>query len=286
MIQLLLTISDDRLALRDLHRHLLRRFGAPTPCHLPDPVSQLVLTLVGGRTPEAVSKAAFEALANRFGSWEHLRDASPDQVLALMAPVTYAVEKVLRLQAALRMITALCGRLEIDFLAGWPVESALAWLERLPGVGRKGSAATLNFSTLRMRALVIDTHHLRVLRRLGLIRPQADTKEAYRRMMPLLPADWTADDLDVHHCLIKRLGREICRYQRADCEVCPLRTSCAGALSGAPYNSMPRRGGEPPEERKPSRLFKPKPGPSGARVSTLKKDGGSSTVSEDRQITG
>lgn len=267
MTQLLLTISDNRPAPSDLHRLLVRRFGAPEPCYLPDPVSQLVLTLVGGRTPEAVSKAAFEALAQRFGSWEQLRDAAPDQVLALMAPVTFAVEKVLRLQAALRMITARCGGLELDFLAGWPVGSALTWLERLPGVGRKSSAATLNFSTLRMRALVIDTHHLRVLRRLGLIRPQADTKEAFRRMMPLLPAEWTAQEFDDHHCLIKRLGQEICRYQRADCEICPLRKSCAGAGLGAVVQPVPTQGKRSSRESGSLRSFNLNQESPGAQIS-------------------
>ena len=268
MTQLILTIADDRLNPGDIQRLLLRRFGTPEPCYLLDPVSQLVLTLVGGRTREAVSKAAFEALVLRFETWERLRDAPPDQVLALIAPVTYAVEKVLRLQGALRMITARCGGLNLDFLAGWPVESALTWLERLPGVGRKVGAATLNFSALRMRALVIDTHHLRVLRRLGLIRPRADTKEAYRRMMPLLPASWTAADLDDHHTLVKRLGQEVCRYQKADCDLCPLRAYCAGALAEPPALY---RGVRAWEEGASARNLRTKRGPSGCTPSAYRQ---------------
>ena len=98
--------------------------------------------------------------------------------------------------------------------------------ERLPGAGRKVSAATLNFSTLRMRALVVDTHHLRVVRNLGLTRPHATYEEAYRRLMPRLPAQWGAAELDDHHQLMKALGQTICRPESPRCGACPLQDLC------------------------------------------------------------
>ena len=61
------------------------------------------------------------------------------------------------------------GVLSLDFLADLPVEEARAWLERLPGVGPKTSAAVLSFSTLRRPALPVDSHHHRVAARTGLI---------------------------------------------------------------------------------------------------------------------
>jgi endonuclease III len=44
---------------------------------------------------------------------------------------------------------------------------AMQWLRGLPGVGSKVAATVLNLSTLRMRALPVDTHLLRVGERLG-----------------------------------------------------------------------------------------------------------------------
>ena len=64
---------------------------------------------------------------------------------------------------------------------------SLIWLERLSGVGRKFAAATPNFGTLARPALVIDTHHLRVLRRLGFVGWRADLRKTYDTVMPLLP---------------------------------------------------------------------------------------------------
>ena len=186
--------------------------------------------MIGGRTREAESRAAFEALRDRFGDWEVVRDAPPRAVYATIAPVNFAEVKALRLQSALHAITTLRGRIELDFLGELPVDTALAWLERLPGVGRKVSAATLNFSTLRMRALVVDTHHLRVVRNLGLTRPHANYEEAYRRLMPRLPAQWGAAELDDHHQLMKALGQTVCRSEAPSCDACPLRDLCPGAL--------------------------------------------------------
>lgn len=225
-MQLLLPIEDDPLTLEAIHTRLLARIGRPRPCYLLDPVSQFVMGMIGGRTREAESLAAFEALRSIFGEWEAVRDAPPRAIHAAIAPVNFSEIKAPRLQAALRAITAHRRRLELDFLAELTVDTALAWLERLPGVGRKVSAATLNFSTLRMRALVVDTHHLRVVRKLGLTRPHASHEEAYRRLMPRLPPDWDAGVLDDHHQLLKRLGQTICRSDRSQCRDCPLNDLC------------------------------------------------------------
>ena len=198
-------------------------------------MSQLGLGIIGGRTYGSVSLAAFEALAHRFGTWDRVRDAPVAEVQKTIRAVTYAEAKAAHLQGALRRITAVRGRLTLDFLRALTVENALIWLENLSGVGRKASAATLNFSTLRMEALVIDTHHLRVLRRLGLVNPRTDLAEAHDRITPCLPADWTADDLDDHHGMIKALGQKTCRHGNPDCGGCPLSDLCptGGAVKKA-----------------------------------------------------
>ena len=61
------------------------------------------------------------------------------------------------------------GNLSLDFIKNWSVEKVRKWLEEIPGIGVKTSAAILNFSKVRMRALVVDPHHLRVAQRLGII---------------------------------------------------------------------------------------------------------------------
>jgi len=230
-MQLLLALDDRTGTLAEIHRRLQRRFGPQGPFHLLDPVSQLVMGLVGGRTHAKISRSAFEALLRRFGGWEAVRDAPVGEIETIIAAVTYADAKARRLKAALEAITRAHGRLTLDNLERLTVAAAIDWLERLPGVGRKVAAATLNFSSLRKPALVVDTHHLRVLRSLALVGPKADFRHAYDAMMALLPSDWSATDLDEHHQLMKRLGQTFCRPAVPCCRHCPLRDLCPTATA-------------------------------------------------------
>ena len=225
-MQLPLQLDDRAERLTAIDARLRRRFGAQGPWRLVEPMSQLVLAMVGGRTLEADSREAFVALADRFHFWEDLRDAPASEIEEIIRAVTFAEVKARRLKAALHAIARARGSLTIDFLADFGVEQALAWLERLPGVGRKTAASTLNFSTLRMKALVIDTHHLRVLRRLGLVGRRTVVAEAYRQIVPYLPASWSAADFDNHHQLMKRLGQEQCRHGQTNCTECALQDLC------------------------------------------------------------
>ena len=228
-MQLVFGFDDRPRILAEIHRRLGRRFGPQGPWLLLDPVSQLVMGMLGIRTRGEVSETAFEALLMRYGRWEAVRDAAVAEIRGIIAEVTYPEVQAPRLKAALQAVTASDGRLKLDHLGSLRVDHALTWLERLPGIGRKVAAATLNFSTFRKAALVIDTHHLRVLQRLRLVDRDADGAEAYDRLMPVLPADWTAADLDEHHQLMKALGQNICRHAYPSCRRCPLNDLCPTA---------------------------------------------------------
>lgn len=215
--------------LERLHRLLLATYGRPGPWVLFDPVSQLVMALIGTRTVTTTSKRVFVALMRRYGSWAEVSGRSPAELRAILAPVTYAEAKAERLPEALRAIARACGALDLDFLGAWPEEPALHWLERLPGVGRKVSAATLNFSLLRRRVLVVDLHHLRVVQRLGLVPPTATLAQAYHMLMRRLPDRWTAADLDDHHMLIMHHAQTVCRAIKPRCDTCVLAGFCPTA---------------------------------------------------------
>ena len=231
-MQLLLDLDDRARTLAEIHRRLQGRFGPLSSLLRLDPVSQLVMGLIGGRTRSEVSKAAFEALLRRFGAWDAVRDAPVCEIQGVIQDVTFAELKAPRLKATLAAITRAHDGLTLDSLGRMTVEDALAWLERLPGVGRKVAAATLNFSTLRKAALVIDTHHVRVLRRLELVGARHNLKQVYDHVMPLLPPDWRAADLDEHHQLMKLLGQTHCRHEIPLCHSCPLQDLCPSAPAG------------------------------------------------------
>ena len=229
-MQLTLKIDNHSELLAEVHKRLRRHFGSQIRFSNLDPVSQLVKSLIGGRTRGAVSKAAFEGLLKKFETWENVRDATASEIEKVIREVTFADIKAQRLKSALVAINAANGKLTLCNLENKATEESLRWLERLPGVGRKVAASTLNASTLRKPALVIDTHHMRVLYRLNLIDRRSTIKNAYERIMPLLPVNWSAKDVDEHHQLIKILGQTICRHTHPSCRSCPLRDLCSSSL--------------------------------------------------------
>jgi len=103
----------------------------------------------------------------------------------------------------------------------------MTWLQGLPGVGCKVSAAVLNFSTLNRRALVVDTHVHRVARRLGLVGRSTLPSEAYAMLMAEAPSNWTSEDLFEFHWLLKKLGQSVCTEAQPACALCPMREDCA-----------------------------------------------------------
>jgi endonuclease-3 len=153
-----------------VHERLCAVYECPIPYfHHLDPLSELVSSLLSHRTRNADSARAFKALRARYPDWAAVRDATTADVQALVGCCTWPELKAPRIQEVLREITARRGELSLDFLAEMSVADAREWLERLPGVGPKTSAAVLSFSNLHRRALPVDSHHHRVAIRLGLI---------------------------------------------------------------------------------------------------------------------
>lgn len=211
---------------------LRSRFGSAGPIHAMTPIGQLVKSSISSRTRDAISLVAYHhRLVEAYPQWSAIAGAMPAAVETVIGDVTFASVKARHLREALRMVEASRPDFNLAFLGQGSVSEALAWLERLPGVGRKVSASTLNFSTLRMPAFVVDTHVLRILRRFGFIGARSDTRAAYDRMTGILNG-WSAADLAELHILMKRLGQDICRADRACCRECPIGRRCQFSVAG------------------------------------------------------
>ena len=210
-----------------IHGRLCRAYGCPIAYfHALDPLSELVSSLLSHRTRNADSARAYATLRARFRDWEAVRDAPSAEVQAAIAAATWPEQKAPRLQAILRAITAERGELALDFLAGMEVPAARAWLERLPGVGPKTSAAVLAFSALRRAALPVDSHHHRVAVRTGLIPPGLAVGPSHAALAALLPPEWDAQQVYDHHEVMMLHGQRCCFFQRPACARCVLLDLC------------------------------------------------------------
>jgi endonuclease-3 len=211
--------------LRSVRNRLRVVYGAIRDAERLNPIDQFVRSFLGSRTYDRASWNAFLRLLSRYESWDDVADATPDDIAAALAHVTYPEKKAPELKRALEKIRARAGAINLDFLQTLDTGTALLWLEQIHGVGRKIAAATLNFSTLRKRAFVVDTHVLRVLQRFGFVKPNAGTEETYNAVMAAAEG-WHADDLYELHWHLKTLGQRTCTHRRARCENCPLAAIC------------------------------------------------------------
>lgn len=229
-----------RALAQEVHRRLCPVFGCPIRYfNRLNPMEELVSSYLNHRTRNRDARRAYDALRAALPTWEGVRDAPVERVVRLIAPCTWPEQKGPGLQAVLRGVAARAGGFDLGFLAAMPVPEARAWLEALPGVGPKTSAATLSFSTLRLPALPVDSHHHRVAQRIGLIPPKMGVGPSHAVLEGFLPDDWDAQAVYDHHQVFMRLGQKTCHWRGPDCAACPLLDLCPTGQGRAGQAPMP-----------------------------------------------
>ncbi len=221
--------SDPRTEiLRRLHAGMIAAFGriVRPPDKRRSPEWVLAHGVIGAQTKTAASNASTDGLLAEYGSWEAVAQVSLEELEARLQRQTFPSVAAKRLKDCLQAIIAERGAVDLRHLGNLPLEDAMAWLEQLPGVARKNSAGVMNASTFNRKAMVIDGHHRRIMQRMGIVPAKADTAKTYDTLMPILPHEWSAEDMDEHHLLLKKLGQTLCRPRAPDCANCLARRDC------------------------------------------------------------
>ena len=204
-----------------VHETLLKVFGEPTWRNPLPPVDELVSTILSQNTNDTNRDRAFHGLRAKFPSWESVRDAQAEEVVAAIRPAGLANQKGPRIQQVLRQITEERGSLDLSFLKDLPLEEARTWLTKFKGVGPKTAAIVLCFS-LGRPAFPVDTHIYRVTGRIGLRPEKMSVEQAHGFLERLLPPE----TYYAAHLNLIRLGREVCHARKPDCPHCPVRRFC------------------------------------------------------------
>ena len=212
---------QSKMSIRQILDLLNEEYGVPEWQPRYDPISVLVQTILSQNTSDTNSRSAFVSLLTSFGSWENVAGADTDAIEHAIRRGGLGRVKAVRIKQALEEIERKRGRLELDFLSQLNLSEARDWLEQLPGVGVKTASCVLLFS-LGMPALPVDTHILRVVKRLGLITSKTSLKQAHQLLGELVPRQ----DVYQFHILIIEHGRRVCRAQRSLCHHCVLREIC------------------------------------------------------------
>ena len=195
------------------------------------PLDSLIATVLSQNTTDTNSGRAFAQLKERFPTWEEVAEARPAQIAAAIRSGGLADIKARRIKRILRQIEEDRGSLDLGFLRRLSVERAREYLTGLPGVGPKTAACVLLFS-LRRPVFPVDTHVLRVSKRLGLIPPTTTMERAHDIYREMLEPDQM---LGLHLGLVQH-GRETCRARRPRCVPCALSELCPrlGVAEGKP----------------------------------------------------
>jgi len=230
---------------------LAGRFGRPELCaHETEPVRNLVLTILSQNTTDANRDRAYDRLMKRFPTLSALAAARPSELEEAIRVGGLAKAKAKAILGALTRIREERGGYSLDFLRGMPLPEARAYLTSFSGVGVKTANILLLFS-FGKPAFPVDTHVLRVTKRLGLV---PGTSTLAKAALSLEPHVGTGDHGPLHLNLI-RLGREVCRPRNPLCAECPLLPVCPegarnmkGKVRPAPErNTLP---GVPPQQEK------------------------------------
>jgi len=196
--------------------------------HVEEPLRNLILTILSQNTTDANRDRAFDSLMRRFPEIPLLARAKPDQVEEAIRVGGLAKAKGRSILAALSRLKKERGEYTLDFLRDEPLPEARAYLTSFPGVGVKTANVLLLFS-FGQEAFPVDTHILRVARRLRLVPSTADLSRAALLLEPHVPK---GEHMPLHLNLI-RLGREICRPSNPLHAECPLLPVCPEGVRGA-----------------------------------------------------
>lgn len=204
-----------------VHKRLLDFYGSPQWRNPLPPLDELVSTILSQNTNDANRDRAYHSLRRQFPTWEAVRDAPEEEVIAAIRSAGLANQKGARIQAVLREISQETGNLNLNFLSEMDVSEARKWLTRFKGVGPKTAAIVLLFS-LDKPAFPVDTHIYRVTGRLGLRPSKMNAEQAHQHLEQLFPPE----TYYAAHLNLIRLGREICQARQPQCSLCPLTSLC------------------------------------------------------------
>ncbi len=204
----------------DVKRHaagilrLLRRHYADATCSLNfhTPLELLVATILSAQCTDERVNLVTQDLFRKYRS-------AADYAQAPLAELEKDIQSTGFYRNKAKSIQNCC-RLLVQQYAG-QVPQDIDQLVALPGIGRKTANVILGTAFDIASGVVVDTHVMRLSRRLGLSQHK-DAEKIEKDLMAVIPGkEWVA----FSHRMIQ-LGRNICVARKPHCDICPFSTMC------------------------------------------------------------
>jgi endonuclease-3 len=200
---------------------LEKRYGVPKKEKEADPLDTLIQTILSQNTNDRNRDTAYQRLKNRFPNWEDVLSAKTREVISAIRPGGLAEQKARCIHELLRWIKSRDSKMSLSFLREMGSEEIKKTIGHLKGIGPKTINCLLLFG-LGREAFPVDTHVLRVGKRLGFIPEEIDAEKAHEWMVPLVPE---GKCLSLHLNLIQ-FGRSICKAKKPQCNICLFTKDC------------------------------------------------------------
>jgi endonuclease III len=196
-------------------------YGSPRHDNKDDPLDELIFIILSQMTTHKALVRVFDSIKERYKTWEPLADMSLKRLKALIFNAGLSQNKAPRIKNILRKIRQDFGAVSLERLREMPDAEAEQYLTSLPGVGTKTARCVMLFA-LGRKVLPVDTHVLRVSRRLELLGEGIPDQRVHCALEEVV----RPEDRYSFHVNTVAHGRTICLAVRPRCEDCTLNTIC------------------------------------------------------------
>ncbi len=206
------TLQEKKSRVKTIISRLRKAYG-PTGCalHHSNPLELLVAVILSAQCTDKRVNLVTPALFKKYRTGEDYAKANSEVFEGEIRSTGFYKNKT---KSVLNCAKAIVER------HGGKVPNTMEELVKLPGVGRKTANAVLG-NAFGIPGLCVDTHMIRINRKLGLTKNTDPVKIEFD-LMPLVPEkEWT----DYSHLIIHH-GRVRCFARKPDCAHCAINDLC------------------------------------------------------------
>lgn len=183
-----------------------------TALNFTNPLELLVATILSAQATDKLVNQLTPVLFKKYTSAKDYAKAGLLELDKDISKINFHQNKAKSIKTASQMI--------LDKFNG-KVPDNMEDLDSLPGVARKTANVVLGNAFKKAQGIVVDTHVIRLSRKLGLTN-QTDPVKIEQDLIKIVPKDsW----IDFSHLLINH-GRDICTGRPHSCQGCPLDDLC------------------------------------------------------------
>ena len=172
----------------------------------------VIAVMLSAQTTDKSVNAVTTVLFNKYKSLDELNAASLEEIEEILKPIGLYKNKAKNLKGIVK---------DLIEKFNYVVPSDKDLLQTLPGVGNK-TAGVIRAEIFKIPDLPVDTHILRISKRLNLAKKDDEPIDVERKLKKIIPEErW----IKSHHQLI-HFGRYFCTARSPKCAECKIKDSC------------------------------------------------------------